>query len=89
MKSNSMEKILSDYKKESDNVELFIEEEGYENSFEELIKISDLHSYYKEYCFKSNYTPVSNRLFTKRIRNMGIKVDRKSYGMVAYLNNKF
>lgn len=88
-KSNSMEKILSDYKKESDNVELFIEEEGYENSFEELIKISDLHSYYKEYCFKSNYTPVSNRLFTKRIRNMGIKVDRKSYGMVAYLNNKF
>jgi hypothetical protein len=62
---------------------------GYEKSSEELIKISDLHSSNKEYCFKSNYTPVSIRLFTKRIRNMGIKVDRKSYGMVAYLNNKF
>ena len=84
-----MEKILKDYKIESDNVALFIEEECYENSSEELIKISDLHSSYKEYCFKSNYTPVSNRLFTKRILNMWIKVDIKSYGIVAYLNNKF
>jgi hypothetical protein len=49
----------------------------------------DLYHGYNIYCSNVKCITVPKRIFYSRIRAMGIKVDRKSYGMVAYLNNKF
>ena len=88
-KSTSVEELLNEYKKENDNVALFVEEEGFEKSTKDHITISDLHSTYKNYCLSSGYVPLTNRLFTSRLRSMGIEVVRRSFGMIAYLNKKF
>src|SRR5690554_3406021 len=86
--SISANALLDNYKKESDSVAQFIEEEGYEKSADTLIKISDIYIDYKSYCFKSKYASVTNRSFTTSIRSLGIKVERKSYGIVAYLKKE-
>ena len=84
-KSEAMEKILKDYKRESDNVSMFIEESGYEKTNEESILVMDLYNEYNAYCISGNYVAVSKKAFTSRIRNMGIIIEKKYYGMIVYL----
>jgi putative DNA primase/helicase len=73
------------YRLESDSVQMFINESGYEKSLEWYQKLSKIYSEYKGFCGEDGYYPVSKRKFSKRIQNSGIKVKRKSYGNVVYL----
>ena len=64
---------------------MFIEESGYEKTNEESILVMDLYNEYNAYCISGNYVAVSKKAFTSRIRNMGIIIEKKYYGMIVYL----
>ena len=87
-KSEAMEKILKDYKRESDNVSMFIEESGYEKSMVENISVNDLYLEYNIYCTNVECITVPKRVFFSRMRAMGITIERKYQGMVAYLKKE-
>src|SRR5690554_6424388 len=83
--SISANALLDNYKKESDSVAQFIEEEGYEKSAKENITVADLYNEYKMFCIKSNYQPLAKRAFTERIRNQGIIIERFRTGLFVCL----
>ncbi|MFH5833863.1 phage/plasmid primase, P4 family [Halalkalibaculum sp. DA384] len=81
----AVEKQNERYRLESDSVQMFINDSGYEKSLDHYEKLSKIYSEYKGFCGEDGYYPVSKRKFSKRIQNNGIKVTRKSYGNVVYL----
>lgn len=76
---------VEQYKKRSDSVLMFLEDESFEKCTDENIGFKDLFASYKEYCFESNYRPVSKRSFGDRLRNAGIEIEKRNYGLVVYL----
>ena len=44
---------------------------------------SKLQSDFKSFCKDDNYIPVTKRNFSDRIRNLGILIERKNYGMAV------
>ena len=86
--SISANALLDNYKKESDSVAQFIEEEGYEKSAEENILVEDLYDEYKTYCMVSKNISVPKRVFYSQLRAMRIVIERKYRGMVIYLKKE-
>ena len=80
---------IEKYKKESDNVTMFMQETGYTKDTENNIQLSILYSEYKSYCSTNGYYYFSNSIFSKRLKNSGVKIERKSKGNYVYvkLNN--
>jgi len=75
---------LSDYKKQSDSVQLFIEEEGYKPDSMISIELKELFRVYRSYCSDNMYHCCSKRTFSDRLRAAGFTIVRKSYGMAVY-----
>jgi putative DNA primase/helicase len=82
--SEAVELQLKEYKKKSDSVQMFLEDEGYERSTSTHKEGKELYRLYKEYCIESNYRAVSNRNFYDRLRNAGFETERKNFGFVVY-----
>ena len=83
--SDSSDLLLNNYKKESDSVAQFIEEEGYEKSADNCIPFSQIYNEYRTFCMEANYIPVANRTFTIRLRNLGYNIERKNYGFGVFI----
>jgi putative DNA primase/helicase len=81
----AVEKQNERYRLESDSVQMFINESGYEKSLETYVTLKKLYNEYRGFCGEDGYYPVSKRKFNKRLKNSGIKGDRKSSGNVLYL----
>lgn len=76
---------LEAYKKQSDTVRVFLDEQGYEVSSDHM-PLKDLYRDYKSFCLENGYRPVNNRNFQKRLNASGIQTTRQKFGFVAYLN---
>jgi putative DNA primase/helicase len=87
-KCDAAEKMLADYKVQSDTVALFIEDLNYTVSTTENLQLSALLSEYKTYCIENGYKHVSNRVLAERLRGMGVDVHRNKKGMAVYLTNR-
>nr|WKN35056.1 phage/plasmid primase, P4 family [Tunicatimonas sp. TK19036] len=79
------EDILEQYRKEADSVAMFLEDNNYQKDSEQHIATKDLHRHYREYCQEDGYRAVSAKSFNNRLRALGIIVQRKSQGNVAYV----
>ena len=79
---------IVDFKKSSDSVLLFIEEESYVKSVVQSMGLKELFSEYKGYCINSNFRPVSIQKFSERLRNAGFEIERKEFGNVIFLEKK-
>ena len=87
--SEAVDASINNYKKESDNVALFIEEKGYESS-EEFVLASTLFEEYKSFCFQSGYNSIGKHSFNQRLKNSGFNIKRINVGIIAYVKkNKF
>lgn len=71
---------INTYRKESDSVLLFLEEEGYRHSVEANTEQSFLFGEYRRFCLDSNYRYVSVRNFRKRLTASGCFCTRKTRG---------
>ena len=79
-------KAVEDFKKSSDSVLLFIEEENYSKSVVQNKALKELFNEYKGYCSDSNYRAVGIQNFALRLKNAGFEVARKEFGNVVFLS---
>ena len=83
----AVKQAVEDYKKQSDSVKMFMDENEYENSPADYIKIKDLYPIYRMYCIEDGFKPVNKSNFIKRLSSFGVQVQRINVGNVAYLSN--
>jgi putative DNA primase/helicase len=75
---------LEAYKRQSDTVRLFLDEQGYQASTDHT-PLKDLYQAYKVFCVEDGYRPVNNKNFQKRLNANGIITERARFGFVAYV----
>ena len=76
------------YKLESDSVQMFLSENGYNVSAVNDMPLTDLFREYKSYCIESGFKACSKQTFAKRLRNIGYSTERKGYGMAINAEKK-
>ncbi len=79
------EKELSKFRKESDSVEMFLEDSGLVKDSESFRPVKELYSDYRSYCLEDGYKAVGKKNFIKRLESLGIPIERKNIGMAAFL----
>ncbi|GAB2554294.1 DNA primase family protein [Spirosoma areae] len=72
------------YKRQSDSVRLFLDENEYQADTERYTLLKDLYRDYKGFCSEDGYKPVNNRNFQKRLNANGVLTERKTAGYVAF-----
>jgi putative DNA primase/helicase len=73
------------YRRESDSVAMFIEDERYKPATEDCVFLKELYGDYKTFCRDSGYHSCSQRTFSERLRSQGFHMERKSSGNVVYV----
>jgi len=84
-KSKAVSDQLDQYKKQSDSVLMFLEDEGFEKSHSEKIESKVLFNLYKEYCRDSRSLNCSSKAFCDRLRKADFNIERKNSGNVVYI----
>lgn len=82
-KCRAAEDAITEYKKQSDSVKMFIEENDYVVSPSEYTLIKELYHRYRQYCTEDGYRPVSKVNFNKRLKNFNIIVERVAGNKLA------
>lgn len=86
--SEAVNKQLEDYKKQSDSVQLFLEEDNYIKDVNEFIPLKDLYRSYKGYCNDNGHHYCSNKTFGERLKNLGYNKEKKNYGLVVFVKKE-
>ncbi len=86
--SEIVEKEINTYKKESDSVLMFLEDEKYTISTTSHTYLKEIYMHYKLYCLDNGYRQLSIRNFSKRLVNAGYVKERKSNGIVIYIKKE-
>jgi putative DNA primase/helicase len=76
---------LERYKTESDTVQLFINEKEYQFSPNGSKLIKDLYFEYQNFCNDDGFCPLNKSNFIKRLRGLGIRIEKKNIGNVAFI----
>ena len=84
-KSEAVNKQLEIYKMQSDNVQLFLTDEGYARHNDDYMEFKEFFGYYRTYCTESGYHACSKRTFAERLRNVGFMTERRNYGLVIFV----
>lgn len=72
------------YRKESDSVAMFIDEEDYKPALNDEMLLKLLYNEYKTYCNDSGYRPCSIRTLSDRLKMLGFETKRKNTGNIVY-----
>jgi putative DNA primase/helicase len=79
------DKALSEFRRQSDSVALFIDEYSYAQSITVKQPLADLYIRYKTFCQDDGYKPVGKNKFSVRIENKGFEKTRLTNGSTAFL----
>ncbi|MGF7219046.1 putative DNA primase/helicase [Spirosoma lacussanchae] len=82
-KSEQVDLQLSNYRKQSDSVLLFLEENGYRAS-QHNIALKLVYGEYRAFCSESGYRPVNAKNFRERAESVGILSKKSNIGQVLY-----
>ena len=86
--SEAVSNQLRQYQRESDSVQMFLDEEGFGPSSKESRPLSQLYLSYKIYAMENVYRIVSKKTFSQRLRAIGFLIERKNYGNAIYVEKK-
>jgi putative DNA primase/helicase len=81
-------KAVEQYKAESNSVQMFLNDNDYQNSATNYKLIKDLYLDYRIFCNEDGNVPFKKTNFIKQLRALGITVDRNMYGNVAFIQNQ-
>lgn len=84
--SDAARKAIAAYRRESDSVMLFLEEEGYAPSLEGWVLLKTLYAEYRSYCLDAGLKPLGRGKFGARIRANGIAMEKERSGFVVYVS---
>lgn len=82
--SDIIKEEIEAYRKESDSVSCFLEEENYHPSVNRL-PLKNVFASYRAYCQENGFSAAGRKLFTNRLKHLKIKVERQKFGMATYL----
>lgn len=86
--SEAVNSQIEQYKRQSDSVQLFLEEENYTKGVNESKPLQDLFSEYRTYCNYGGYRFCSTKTFSERLKNIGFVIERKNYGMAIFIKKE-
>lgn len=81
-------KIVEDFKKNSDSVQVFLEEENYEISINNPMPLKELFQNYKSFCIDMNHRVCSIKTVSERLRNLNFVLERRSSGNYVFIKKK-
>jgi len=76
---------LENYKKESDTVRLFLDENEYRVSKIEEKPMKDLFNEYRNYCLESGFKTCSVKTFSDRLKNLNYQILKRNFGRVVFI----
>jgi putative DNA primase/helicase len=79
---------LNEFKRQSDNVALFVEEFNYITSSASKDALADLYSEYKVFCHDDGYKPCGKNKFSQRLERMGFEKYRNNIGTFFRIEKK-
>lgn len=86
--STIVEQEVKKFRRESDSVLSFMDDNDYHKSCTEEYSIKELYQEYRVYCFDNSNRPCSNRTFRKRLEGGDFETKRKSKGWVVFTEKK-
>jgi putative DNA primase/helicase len=86
--SDVVDQTIDQYRKQSDSVFLFLDEENYEPDTEKEKSLADLFNLYAEYCKVCKYMACSRKTFADRLRNLGYTIVRRGHGNIVKIKKK-
>jgi len=75
---------VENYRRESDSVAMFLDEEGYAPATEEHVALKDMYWEYQDYCRDNGHRPYSNRNMSDRLRKYGYDIKKIAQGRIVY-----
>lgn len=75
---------IKQYRKQSDSVQMFLDENSYVPSTDKCITQKELYQSYRSFCLDDGYKPVNNTNFRKRLDNVGYLTIRRNIGHVVF-----
>lgn len=79
--SDQADKILDEYKRDSDSVVSFMQDEGYQPDSVVKMPLKELYREYKDYCIERKHHAVSDKTMSKRLQNNGYVVVKGTGGI--------
>ncbi|ADB39106.1 phage/plasmid primase, P4 family [Spirosoma linguale DSM 74] len=76
---------IEDYKRQSDTVRLFLDEQGYKPHTTDYSTLQDLYRDYRGFCIEDGYRAVKKLNFRKRIEGYGILTEDRNVGKVVFV----
>ncbi len=83
--SDAVRQQLESYKMQSDSVQMFLSEEGFEKCTTDYQEFKEIYTLYRAYCNESGCRSCSKKTFGERLRNAGFEVEKKNFGMIVYV----
>lgn len=88
--SEQVKQALENYKKHSDSVKMFLDDNSYVTDLNEFIPLKGLYNEYKMYCLDFGYRVTSINTFSDRLKKgLGFETTRKDFGMAIYMKKSF
>ena len=84
--SDVTKEVLSQFKLESDTVQLFLDENQYKPSADKHDSMRIIYDGYRGFCALDGYQAVNMKNFRKRVETLGYTIHRKNTGMVIFLS---
>ena len=79
---------VEQFKKESDSVKMFFDENQYLPSINDYTPLKEFYNNYRIFCIEDGYKPVAKNKFKKRLSAHGIHSERKNIGWVVYCHRE-
>ena len=83
--ADAIKSTISDYKKQSDSVCMFLDESGFMKSNDSFTLLKNIYPEYRRVCQADGYTPVNKHNFRKRIERLGHVVERRNQGIAIWV----
>lgn len=80
----AIRKQLENYRKQSDSVAMFLEDEGYQKSPTNHIPLKELYARFRSYCIDSGYRTPSIKTLRERLTHVGFDTQKRNYGIIVF-----
>lgn len=81
--SDIVKNLVDQYRKESDSVAMFVEDEGYKKS-PSYTPLKSMYTDYSSFCLDNGNKRCSSKIFSNRLKTQGFNTERKNFGMVVF-----
>jgi putative DNA primase/helicase len=82
--SDAAARQLDEFKRHSDNVRCFVEDEGYQTSTDAKQPLKEMYREFANYCRDNGACACAIRKFADRLRNLGFQMHKTNIGQVVY-----